>query len=241
MKPLIASIILVAIHFGIQETTHALLFFRTLTDDPVLLQQGSWLHYMNHHLVQMLIAIVLIAILTRGRFAHAGFNLHHLRESIGLLTKGFFPIIFLSLLAGHTLVPLFQGVEPERFADDIRHIDLIGMMVFSWIIVGISEEIVFRGFFQTAFAAYWPGTFRAFDTDIPIAGLLAAIVFTIAHIHFGTMSADPRQLFLAFVLGLFYAVAYYRTGSLFAPIIAHNLVDGGIVTVEWMVYKWMIS
>jgi membrane protease YdiL (CAAX protease family) len=58
------------------------------------------------------------------------------------------------------------------------------MMGFSWIIVGISEEIVFRGFFQTALAKYWHGTLRVFDTDIPIAGLIAALIFTIAHISF---------------------------------------------------------
>ena len=52
---------------------------------------------------------------------------------------------------------------------------------------------------------------------------------------FRTMSADPRQMILAFVLGVYYAVAYDRTGSLLAPIVAHNVVDGGMVTVEWLV------
>jgi membrane protease YdiL (CAAX protease family) len=70
---------------------------------------------------------------------------------------------------------------------------------------------------------------------VPLAGLLAAAVFTLAHVSFRSMSADPRQLLLAFVLGIYYAVAYHRTGSLLAPVLAHNLVDGGIVTAEWLV------
>jgi uncharacterized protein len=103
------------------------------------------------------------------------------------------------------------------------------------VLVGLSEEIVFRGFFQTALAAFWHGTVQIFGVRVPVAGLLAAVIFTLAHVSFRHMSADPRQLVLAFTLGVFYAVAYYRTGSLLAPIVAHNVVDGGIVTVEWLV------
>jgi Na+/H+ antiporter NhaC len=65
---------------------------------------------MNHHVVQMLIAIVLIAIITRGHFKSAGLNLQNIRESIGLLTRGFFPVLLLFLLAGHMLIPILQGV-----------------------------------------------------------------------------------------------------------------------------------
>ncbi len=231
----IALAVLVILHFGIQEITRMLLFFMYITNDPILLEHGSWLHYINHHVVQMLIATVLIALLTRGHFKKAGFNLQNMRESLNLLTKGFFPVLLIFLLAGHAIVPLIQATPPERFTGDLRLLDFSGMMIFSWIIVGLSEETVFRGFFQSALAKFWNGTFRLFDTDIPIAGFIAALIFTIAHISFRNMSADPRQLILAFVLGLYYAVAYYRTGSLLAPIIAHNLVDGGIITVEWIV------
>lgn len=230
-----ALLVLVAIHFGIQIGARQLWVFRSITDDSLLLNHGSWLHYWNHHLAQMAIALVLIAILTRGRLRAAGLNLANARESARLLTTGFFPVLLLLLIAGHTIMPIIQGVPPERFAGGIRAIDLMGVLVFSWVIVGLSEEIVFRGFFQTALAKFWHGSTVLFGVRVPIAGLLAATIFTIAHISFRTMSADPRQLVLAFVLGVYYAVAYHRTGSLLAPIVAHNLVDGSIVTAEWLV------
>lgn len=231
----LALLVLLAIHFGIQAGARQFWIFRSITDDPLLLQHGSWLHFLNHHLAQMAIALMLIAILTRGRLRTAGLNLAHARESLLLLTTGFFPILFLCLIAGHAIAPIVKGEPPERFAGGIRTMDLLGVLVFSWVIVGLSEEIVFRGFFQTALARFWNGTVVFAGVQVPVAGVWAAVIFTIAHISFSTMSADPRQLVLAFTLGVYYAVAYYRTGSLLAPIVAHNLVDGGIVTAEWLV------
>jgi uncharacterized protein len=230
-----ALLVLVAIHFGIQAGARHLWVFRSLTNDPLLLAHGSWLHYWNHHLAQMAIALALIGILTRGRLRAAGLNLANARESVRLLTTGFFPVLLMLLIAGHTIVPIVQGVPPERFAAGVRAMDVVGLMIFSWVIVGLSEEVVFRGFFQTALARFWHGSAMLFGVPVPVAGLLAAAIFTLAHDSFRPMSADPRQLVLAFVLGVYYAVAYFRTGSLLAPIIAHNLVDGGIVTAEWMV------
>jgi uncharacterized protein len=231
----LALLVLLTIHFGVQFAARHLVVYRRFTDDPLLLQSGSWLHYVNHHLAQMAIALVLIALLTHGRLRTAGLNLDNVRESARLITTGFFPILLFFLLAGHAFTPLVQGLPPERFADGVRIADLVGILAFSWVLVGLSEEIVFRGFFQTALARFWRGTMSIFGVTVPVAGLLAAAIFTIAHISFRSMSADPRQLVLAFVLGVYYAVVYYRTGSLLAPIVAHNVVDGGIVTVEWLV------
>jgi uncharacterized protein len=235
MAAWVALLALLAIHFGIQFLARQLWVFRSITDDPLLLQHGSWLHYLNHHLAQMVIALVLIGFLTRGRWGAAGLNVSNARESLRLLTTGFFPVLLLFLIAGHAITPIVQGVPPDRFAGAMRTVDFVGILVFSWVIVGVSEEIVFRGFFQTALAKFWHGTVSIVGVEVPSAGLWAATIVTVAHISFRTMSADLRQLVLAFVLGVFYAVAYFRTGSLVAPIVAHNVVDGGIVTAEWLV------
>ena len=225
-------------HFALQSLTRALQVYPLLTDDPLLQQRGSWLHYVNHHTVQMLLALLAIGVLSRGRLAAWGLNLDHARESWRLLSRGFFPILLATLLAGHALVPLATGTPPPHFADGLpRPVDLAGKLLFSLLLVGLSEEIVFRGLFQTALARFWRGTVRLAGVEVPTAGLWAAAIFTVAHVSFvlappWIAQADPRQLVLAFVLGIYYAYAYGRTGSLLAPVVAHNAVDGGIVLVE---------
>lgn len=199
---------------------------------------GSWQAATAHHGVQLLLGLALIGVLGRERWAAFGLTLAHRVTSWRLLTRGFFPVLLVSLLAGHILVPLLQGVPPERFADGVPDPgDLAGRLAFALVLVGVSEEVVFRGLFHTTLARGWHGTVRVFGLEIPTAGIWSAAVFTAAHIGVAgwpphITHLDVRQLILAFVLGLFYAVAYHRTGSLLAPIIAHNAVDGGIVIAE---------
>lgn len=45
----------------------------------------------------------------------------------------------------------------------------------------------------------------------------------------GGVSPPPPQLVLAFVFGIYYAVAYHETGSPVALIVAHNVVNRTIV------------
>ena len=63
--------------------------------------------------------------------------------------------------------------------------------------------------------------------EIPTSGIVAAILFTLAHIgftfsQFAITYFDPLQLFGAFGFGLFFAIIFHRTGSLLGPIILHG-------------------
>ena len=59
---------------------------------------------------------------------------------------------------------------------------------------------------------------------IPAAALLAFTLSPFAITHF-----DPLQLFGAFVLGLFFAFVFHRTGILLGPIIMHSYANGNLV------------
>lgn len=199
-------------------------------------EQATIVDYYLHHTSQMLLALLLILLLTRGRIAIFGLNLRNADQSLALLTRGFFPILLGSLVAGHLLVPLLTGDAPERF-ESMTSGALAAQLGFSFVLVGLSEEIVFRGLLQSLLARYLRGSVRLAGVEIPSAGVWAAVIFTIAHIGIDwtalTVTAlDPSQLVLAFVLGCFYAVAYQRTGSLLAPVLAHNAVNGSIVVAE---------
>ena len=70
-----------------------------------------------------------------------------------------------------------------------------------------------------------------FALAFALAGIVAALVFTLAHVGFRLAPFElfhlvPLQLVQALVLGVFYSWAYHRTGSLLAPIVAHNFSDG---------------
>lgn len=106
-----------------------------------------------------------------------------------------------------------------------------------WIVSGISEEILFRGLFQTWFSRFWKRTITVGGVEVPTAGIVAAILFALVHINFSFRTLEithfsPMQVALSFVLGIFYAVAYHRTGSLFAPALAHNAANGLMETVN---------
>lgn len=199
---------------------------------------GSWQAASVHHLAQLMLGLLLIGWVGRGRWAAFGLTLANRRTSWHLLTRGFFPVLLVSLLLGHALLPVLTGDPPARFSDGVPSgADLAGDLLFALVIVGVSEEVVFRGLLHTTLARGWLGTTSLLGVAVPVAGLWSAALFMVAHIgvagwplqitHF-----DPRQLLLAFVLGVYYAVAYHRTGSLLAPVVAHNAVDGGILVVE---------
>jgi membrane protease YdiL (CAAX protease family) len=105
-----------------------------------------------------------------------------------------------------------QYLRNPRAEDIARSVDLAGALVLS-AASAVGEEVFFRGFLQ------------------PRVGLLAgAVVFTLAHVTYGSLSEVAVVLPLALVLGSLYR----RTGSLFAPIATHftfnlvNLVAGSL-------------
>lgn len=100
-----------------------------------------------------------------------------------------------------------------------------------WVVSGTSEEILFRGLFQTWFARFWTETFRVGAVEMPVAGVVGAAFFALVHVNFSFSAWEitrfsPMQVAVAFALGLFYAAAYHRTGSLLAPALAHNIANG---------------
>lgn len=89
---------------------------------------------------------------------------------------------------------------------------LVAQLRFSFVLVGLSEESVFRGLMQPLLARHLRGSMRLVGVEIPTDGVWAAVIFTIAHIGIDwttltITTLDPGQLILAFVIGCFYAVS----------------------------------
>ena len=127
-------------------------------------------------------------------------------------------------------------LTPETYA---------GYITFDWLWVGLTEEIIFQGFVHSFLRQAWPEVWRWRRFELPVAGVLAAALFSLAHVGvsfapFCITQLIPAQLFTTFVLGLHFSAMYHKTGSLLHPILAHNIGDGVIVTfiytLLWFTY-----
>ncbi|MBL0142565.1 MAG: CPBP family intramembrane metalloprotease [Betaproteobacteria bacterium] len=119
----------------------------------------------------------------------------------------------------------FSIGEPGRLAFDLNHVDpvkardwalsplgLIRMLVFSWVVGPIIEELVFRGFIYRAWERQWGW--------IPSL-LLTSALFSICH---------PNFIASSFLGSVVYICVLRRTGTLRASILVHAAFN---VLVSW--------
>jgi CAAX protease family protein len=121
---------------------------------------------------------------------------------------------------------LSRGLAPT--APAAGAVDIVGWLTFELFIVGICEETLFRGLLLGLLEALSPSRLRIGRFSLSTAGYTIALVFALAHVgNFRTMPwpmALSQQLYAA-ALGVLYAWLRERSGSLAAPIVAHNLSD----------------
>lgn len=119
---------------------------------------------------------------------------------------------------------------------------MTGYLGFQMLLSGTCEEPLFRGMVMVVLARYMKGMHQIGKWEIPTTGIIATVLFMLAHIGF-TLSPfaithfSVLQQFTALGLGVYYAVSFHRTGSLLCPILSHNFANVVIVGVRYvMVY-----
>src|ERR1700735_324180 len=112
---------------------------------------------------------------------------------------------------------LFHGV---RITGIDTHGSALGLSALEWafafVMVGLSEEFMFRGYMQftlTTGIGFWP------------AALVTSALFT--YVHKGNPGESPLGLFQVAVFGIFACIALQRTGDLWGPIGFHAAWDWG--------------
>lgn len=186
-----------------------------------------WLALFVSHAAMLLIALALIAWLSKGRLLEFGLQWpKEKRYALSALAWGaFFGVLM-------TVVDYFPQIlkhlsPPENLS--LTPTSVGAWLFFQWIFVGPTEEIPFRGLLQTFLMRRTSGRMRLLKYEMHAAGVILAILFAVAHLtSFWTENfwlALGQQIY-AFALGILYAYWREKSGSLLAPIVGHNVSDG---------------
>lgn len=214
---------------------------RSLPNFETLMIDSSWVFADLVHIPQFLIPFVIICWITRGRLEEYGFNL---RQKPPVFTHGrmFGLGALFGLLMSLKFIPsIFRNI-PVDVPQPVTFLNVLGNMTFQWIVVGVSEETMFRGLIQTYLMNNLRGYLKIFGHDLHIGTIIGAIFWGIFHfINILVMPLESVVFVVALttVAGLFMGYAYQETGSLLTTIIVHNTIFGVPLTLGYVLY-WLM-
>ncbi|PWN07067.1 CPBP family intramembrane glutamic endopeptidase [Rhodohalobacter mucosus] len=179
-----------------------------------------------HHSLQLVLTLLCAFFLSIG-FRELGFNMKKREKSVALL-KSFLAYFSGFIIFGH-LILIWISPAPE-WTSPLTAANIAGELAFKALLSGTAEEPLFRGLVMVILYQAIPGSRSYSGLEISHAGAAATLLFTVAHIGLVPFTLQiswisPVQLIQAFVLGIFYAIAFDQTKSLFTPILAHNFAN----------------
>ncbi len=184
-----------------------------------------------HHVLVLAFTVLVMKFVFRMNLRQWGFNLNKLPESLRIF--GWFARVYLVVIILTLLPNIVSGTAPS-FDYPLTAKNMAGVLGFQILLSGTAEEPLFRGMLMTVLGKYLRGMHRIGNFEIPSSGVVAAILFTLAHVGFtiSPFAITDFSLFNlvgALVLGLFFAIVFHRTGSLLGPIIMHGYGNGILV------------
>ena len=171
-----------------------------------------------HHIIQMLLALLLIFILVKTKKAE-GFKLAPKYDSKGIK----YTLIFCAVLTAYYAVLYIAGSFTgtiRTFDHELNAVNVTGYLGFQLLLSGPSEEILFH---SLPIALLLSCLKTGSKKDNAIAIVIAAVLFGIAHVDIISFSFDLFQVCYAFVLGLFYGYTFIKSKSVIYPMIMHSM------------------
>jgi len=201
----------------------------------------SWILADLFHIPQFLIPFLMICYLSKGKLKEYGFNLNE--ESFFTHKRMAIIGVSFGILMSLRYIPQVVGHAPLDIPHPVTLTNVVGNMTFQWIVVGVTEETMFRGLIQTYLMRNLEGYVRMFGHDLHIGTVLAAIFW--GGFHFINLLIMPLRAVVFFVIlttgiGLLLGYAYQKTGSLLTTIIVHNTLFGTHLTLGYLIY-WLLS
>jgi membrane protease YdiL (CAAX protease family) len=209
-----------------------------LPNYDTLMIESSWIFADLVHIPQFLLPFIIILYITKGRPSQYGFNLkekppeftHKRMLIIGLCT---------GLLISIKHVTQIASSFPLDVPQPVTTTNIFGYMTFQWIIVGLSEETMFRGLIQTYLMENLEGEIKMAGHEFHIGTVIGAIFwggFHIINVLNMPLSAALFTVVITTPIGLLMGYAYQITGSLLTTILVHNSLFGVPLTIGYILY-----
>jgi membrane protease YdiL (CAAX protease family) len=211
-------------------------------DYAALDTDGAFAWLTVHHIVQALAFLLLMIIITRLTGIQFGFGWGDRQAGWAYVR------VFVLIFTGYTVVLMLiailtGGFQPFPYPFTARNIS--GQLGFQLLLTGPSEELIFRAFAMTMLGLLITGTVVPVETGlgrvittlfggkITAVNLIAALIFGLAHVRFSfnpfSATYSIGQVLYSVGLGLFYGVAYERSGSMLYPMIMHSFTNVAMV------------
>lgn len=164
-------------------------------------------------LVGILVVILIIYLLVR--------QFHVFSRRRRTFLYGLFVGGYMLIYAVVGIIAVFPGAEAFQDKNTI----LFSILYF--ILVGVTEELVFRGITADLLLQFF---FERNPVRRPVvpAVIISGAIFSLAHavnVRHSDIGGVLVQMAAAFVLGMFLTAVYYRTGNIYAVIFLHVIND----------------
>ena len=192
-----------------------------------------------HHIALFLFTIVLMKLWPGNSLSSWGFNMNEYRLSLKI--SAWFCLAYLiPVFMFYSLPSLVSGTLPS-FKYQINAKNISGVLSFQLFLSGSCEEPLSRGFVMMLLAQSWKKIYKLGKLEIPASGIWATLLFMFAHtgFNFKTLSFtsfSASQQIGIFLLGLYFAILFHKTKSLFGPILSHGLANGMVFVSLYITY-----
>jgi membrane protease YdiL (CAAX protease family) len=142
------------------------------------------------------------------------------RFPVGKLSLGSFRLwlpAWIIMLA--IAVPLDVLTSQKTSLAGFTSLAIVMNLLFNGVIVGVSEEFVFRGQVQTGLNNSVKETVKLGKGSVRLGTILTATVFAALHLQ------NVYSIPFAFVFGIVVGHYYDKTNSIWGAVIIHNIVD----------------
>jgi membrane protease YdiL (CAAX protease family) len=203
-----------------------------------LVEDSTWILATLVHIPQFVIPFLIIYSIAGGRLSAYGFNRNQ-KPPVFTHRKMFYLGVICGLVISLRYVSQIVKGIPVGVPRPVTTVSFLGNMFFQWVLVGLSEETMFRGLIQTYLMEKLKGSLLISGHQLHIGTIIAAVIWGIFHfINILVMPLAPVVFYVVFTIfaGLLMGYAYQETGSLLTTVIVHNTLFGIPLTIGYFLY-----